>query len=68
MSQREVTGDEDALLAQARKQGADSVQLTERTAFIRQAAIALYAGPLDFDKEDAWHAAQVLWDAKPEDC
>jgi len=62
----------DSMLAEARKAGADSVHMTkmfgaDRIAFIRQAAIALYAGAL-VGPADCWLMARLLWDAKPEDC
>jgi uncharacterized protein YlxW (UPF0749 family) len=44
----------------------------QRRSFCRQAAIALYARPVDADGEDlgateAWTCARELWRARPED-
>jgi hypothetical protein len=40
----------------------------ERRAFIRTAAIALWAAaPVGHCAETAWENAKMLWDAKPED-
>ncbi len=64
----------DAALANARREGADSVHMSkmfgaDRIAFIREAAIALHAAALSsMTWADCWSAAKALWDAKPEDC
>jgi hypothetical protein len=44
----------------------------QKRAFCRQAAISLYARPVDADGEDlgateAWTCARELWRARPED-
>ncbi len=62
----------ESMLAEARKEGADSVHMSkmfgaDRIAFIREAAIALYAKQGQHP-EDAWSIAKRLWAAKPEDC
>lgn len=68
----------DAMLAEARKAGADQVHMqklfcADRIAFIREAAIACFMDDVDKIRQKrnidaAWSAAKALWDAKPEDC